>query len=146
VVVHHGGAGTTACGLVNARPTIIIPFFGDQPFWGRLVAAAGAGAAPIPHRELTTEALVEALQHCFAEKVQVAAREIATNMRREDGVQAAVESFHRNLPIPSMVCDVLPQYAATWKCKKKGNSIKLCDLAASALIAEGKVKSTDLKP
>lgn len=28
-VVHHGGAGTTACGLRNARPTIIVPFFGE---------------------------------------------------------------------------------------------------------------------
>lgn len=28
-VVHHGGAGTTACGLRNGRPTTIIPFFGE---------------------------------------------------------------------------------------------------------------------
>lgn len=28
-VVHHGGAGTTACGLRNAKPTTIIPFFGE---------------------------------------------------------------------------------------------------------------------
>lgn len=28
-VVHHGGAGTTACGLYNARPTVIVPFFGE---------------------------------------------------------------------------------------------------------------------
>jgi UDP:flavonoid glycosyltransferase YjiC (YdhE family) len=28
-VVHHGGAGTTACGLYHARPTIIVPFFGE---------------------------------------------------------------------------------------------------------------------
>jgi len=28
-VIHHGGAGTTACGLVNARPTLIVPFFGE---------------------------------------------------------------------------------------------------------------------
>lgn len=28
-VVHHGGAGTTACGLLNGRPTSIIPFFGE---------------------------------------------------------------------------------------------------------------------
>ncbi|KAG4428277.1 hypothetical protein IFR05_016242, partial [Cadophora sp. M221] len=27
-VVHHGGAGTTACGLLNGRPTVIVPFFG----------------------------------------------------------------------------------------------------------------------
>jgi UDP:flavonoid glycosyltransferase YjiC (YdhE family) len=28
-VVHHGGAGTTACGLVNGRPTVVVPFFGE---------------------------------------------------------------------------------------------------------------------
>ena len=28
-VVHHGGAGTTACGLRFGRPTAIIPFFGE---------------------------------------------------------------------------------------------------------------------
>jgi UDP:flavonoid glycosyltransferase YjiC (YdhE family) len=28
-VVHHGGAGTTACGLANAAPTLIVPFFGE---------------------------------------------------------------------------------------------------------------------
>lgn len=28
-VVHHGGAGTTACGLKNGRPTTVVPFFGE---------------------------------------------------------------------------------------------------------------------
>lgn len=28
-VVHHGGAGTTACGLLNGAPTFIVPFFGE---------------------------------------------------------------------------------------------------------------------
>lgn len=28
-VVHHGGAGTTACGLLNGVPTFIVPFFGE---------------------------------------------------------------------------------------------------------------------
>lgn len=36
-VVHHGGAGTTAAGIVEGRPTVVVPFFGDQPvsknFW-----------------------------------------------------------------------------------------------------------------
>lgn len=31
-VIHHGGAGTTACGLANARPTAVIPFFGEYDF------------------------------------------------------------------------------------------------------------------
>jgi UDP:flavonoid glycosyltransferase YjiC (YdhE family) len=34
-VVHHGGAGTTAIGLAKGRPTVVIPFFGDQGFWGQ---------------------------------------------------------------------------------------------------------------
>jgi UDP:flavonoid glycosyltransferase YjiC (YdhE family) len=28
-VVHHGGAGTTACGLSNSCPTVVVPFFGE---------------------------------------------------------------------------------------------------------------------
>lgn len=28
-VVHHGGAGTTACGLRYGRPTLVVPFFGE---------------------------------------------------------------------------------------------------------------------
>ena len=33
-VVHHGGAGTMAIGLAKGRPTVVVPFFGDQGFWG----------------------------------------------------------------------------------------------------------------
>lgn len=28
-VIHHGGAGTTACGLRYGRPTLVVPFFGE---------------------------------------------------------------------------------------------------------------------
>jgi UDP:flavonoid glycosyltransferase YjiC (YdhE family) len=28
-VIHHGGAGTTACGLLNGKPTTVVPFFGE---------------------------------------------------------------------------------------------------------------------
>jgi UDP:flavonoid glycosyltransferase YjiC (YdhE family) len=28
-VVHHGGSGTTACGLRNGKPTVVVPFFGE---------------------------------------------------------------------------------------------------------------------
>lgn len=28
-VVHHGGAGTTACGLSKGVPSFLVPFFGE---------------------------------------------------------------------------------------------------------------------
>ena len=39
-VVHHGGAGTTAIGLRMGKPTVIVPFFGDQPFWGTFITSS----------------------------------------------------------------------------------------------------------
>ena len=39
-VVYHG---TTAAGIACGRPTVIVLFFGGQPFWGEVVSA---GARP----------------------------------------------------------------------------------------------------
>ena len=34
-VVHHGGAGTTGASLKAGVPSIVVPFFVDQSFWGQ---------------------------------------------------------------------------------------------------------------
>ncbi|KAH9288833.1 hypothetical protein KI387_032950, partial [Taxus chinensis] len=60
-VVHHGGAGTTAAGLKAACPTTIVPFFGDQPFWGERVHARGLGPPPIPVDQFSLDKLVSAI-------------------------------------------------------------------------------------
>ncbi|KAL4973118.1 hypothetical protein BDW66DRAFT_162365 [Aspergillus desertorum] len=106
-VVHHGGAGTTACGLRNGRPTAIVPFFGDQPFWGNLVAASGAGPKPIPYRDVTASNLAEAIGFCLQSQSRHAAQKIASRMQYEDGVKAAVDSFHRNLPLDKLAAQIL---------------------------------------
>lgn len=49
-VVHHGGFGTTHEGLRWGRPSVICPFFADQPFFVRQVARLGAGSEPIPQK------------------------------------------------------------------------------------------------
>ncbi|CAL9007643.1 unnamed protein product, partial [Prunus brigantina] len=64
LMVHHGGAGTTAAGLKAACPTTIVPFFGDQPFWEERVHARGVGPAPIPADEFSLEKLVDAIHFC----------------------------------------------------------------------------------
>ncbi|CAM8897203.1 unnamed protein product [Rhodiola kirilowii] len=97
-VVHHGGAGTTAAGLKAACPTTIVPFFGDQPFWGERVHARGVGPAPIPAEELTLEKLVDAIQFMLDPKVKERASELANAMQNEDGVAGAVKAFHKHFP------------------------------------------------
>jgi UDP:flavonoid glycosyltransferase YjiC (YdhE family) len=97
-VCHHGGAGTTATGLRCDRPTVIVPFFGDQPFWGHMVAEAGAGPAPVPIRELSVERLAEAFRACARPEVRARAAEIGAVLRSRSGADLAVEAFYRHLP------------------------------------------------
>ncbi|KAI5003601.1 hypothetical protein ZWY2020_030761 [Hordeum vulgare] len=97
-VVHHGGAGTTAAGLIAGCPTTVVPFFGDQFFWGEIVHARGVGPAPIRVTELTTEALSNAIRFMLDPEVKSRSMELAIAIGNEDGVAAAVDSFHRHLP------------------------------------------------
>ncbi|XP_042477910.1 sterol 3-beta-glucosyltransferase UGT80A2-like isoform X1 [Macadamia integrifolia] len=97
-VVHHGGAGTTAAGLKAACPTTVVPFFGDQPFWGDRVHARGVGPAPIPVDEFSLNKLVDAINYMLDPKVKQSAVELAKAMETEDGVEGAVKAFFRHLP------------------------------------------------
>ncbi|KAF5712393.1 sterol glucosyltransferase [Fusarium mundagurra] len=150
-VVHHGGAGTTACGLVNGRPTTIVPFFGDQPFWGSVVASNGAGPSPIAYKSISVEKLSSAIKFCLSPEAQTAANRIATQMRQESGVNTAVESFHRHLPVANLTCELIPHNAAKWqyvaKSKKGGKShIRLSNAALKVLLDAKKAKLTDFEP
>ncbi|KAJ5520951.1 UDP-glucuronosyl/UDP-glucosyltransferase [Penicillium fimorum] len=133
-VVHHGGAGTTACGLKNGRPTAIVPFFGDQPFWGNMIARAGAGPRPIPFASLNFERLTTAIQFCLTPEATEAARKVAFKMQTESGVAAAVESFHRNLPLERMRCNLMPNQVAVWRYKKGKTYMNLSSAAVQILI------------
>ncbi|CAL2269438.1 unnamed protein product [Prunus armeniaca] len=73
-VVHHGVAGTAAAGLKAACPTTIVPFFGDQLFWGERVHAKGVGPAPIPADEFSLEKLVDAISFMLDPKTSSSRR------------------------------------------------------------------------
>ncbi|OBT56319.1 hypothetical protein VE04_02840 [Pseudogymnoascus sp. 24MN13] len=143
-VMHHGGAGTTACGLLNGKPTSIVPFFGDQQFWGNMVASAGAGPHPIPYKALTVEKAVAAIEILIAPATKVAAAKIASKMKTENGVREAAASFHHNLPMDKMQCDFLPGKVACWSYKKGKKQFKLSYDAALILIDEKLIDTKDL--
>jgi sterol 3beta-glucosyltransferase len=99
-VVHHGGAGTTAAGLRAGVPSIVVPFFADQPFWADRVRKLGVGPTPISRKRLTAEKLSEAiLEAVGSEDIRARASSIGERIRDEDGVANAVEALGELLPV-----------------------------------------------
>lgn len=90
-VVHHGGAGTTAAGLQAGKPTLIIPFGGDQPYWGNRVRACGAGPAPIPRRSLSVPLLAERLQQLDDKQICLQAERLGRQLADENGCENACD-------------------------------------------------------
>lgn len=142
-VVHHGGAGTTAAGIKAGKPTVIVPFFGDQPFWGSMIARANAGSEPIPYKELTAEKLAEAITFCLRPETQEKAREYGYKIREEKGTDVGGQSFHSHLDVDTLRCSVAPSRAAAWRVRR--SKIRLSPLAAAALVDEGLLDYGDLK-
>jgi hypothetical protein len=119
----------------------------SQPFWGKMVAAAGAGPEPMPHKELTVEKLKSAIELLLTKEAQQAAEKISSTMTMEDGVAAAVASFHSHLPLEDLRCQIVRDLPAslkytTWKGTKE---VKVSKLAASILLEEGIVTAKDFE-
>lgn len=95
-VIHHGGAGTTAAGLRAGRPSVIVPSFGDQFFWGGRAAQLGAGPPPIPRKRLTARRLAGAIQQAVGNQaIATAAAEVGQRIQAEDGIGTAVDLIER---------------------------------------------------
>lgn len=98
-IVHHGGAGTTAAALRAGKPSVVVPFFGDQPFWGARVHALGAGSKPIPRKKLTPDSLAAALLQVTTDpEIAANADALGQKIRAEDGIGttiAIIESYAR---------------------------------------------------
>jgi sterol 3beta-glucosyltransferase len=130
-VVHHGGAGTSAIGIAMGKPTIVVPFFGDQPFWGAMIYRAGAGPEPVAYKNLTEEKLAESIKRALEPDIQSSVKEMSEKIAGENGSEDAAASFHNSLDYDNMRCSVCPERVAVWKVKK--SNLRLSGLAASVL-------------
>ncbi|KAE8153720.1 UDP-Glycosyltransferase/glycogen phosphorylase [Aspergillus avenaceus] len=142
-VVHHGGAGTTAAGIAAGRPTVVVPFFGDQPFWGAMIARAGAGPRPIPHRQLTADNLAAAIEFCLTPRCQERAGALARTIAAERGTDTGAQSFHQFLDPDRLRCAVAPSRAAAWRVRR--TPVQLSPFAACTLMDAGLLELADLK-
>lgn len=122
-VVHHGGAGTTAAGIALGVPTVVVPFFGDQPFWGQMIAKAGAGPKPIAFKQMTAETLAASIRFALRNEVRKAVQEMASRIGKEDGALGAVEDIQEKLQVNEMRCEICPERLAVWRDMKTGTHL-----------------------
>lgn len=96
--VHHGGAGTTAAALRAGIPSVTIPHFMDQPFWGRRVFDLGVGPQPLQRKRLTAERLAQTITMTINDQaMKQRATALADQINAEDGIAKAVELMTRYL-------------------------------------------------
>lgn len=143
-VCHHGGAGTTAAGLRAGKPTIIVPFFGDQFFWGTVIEKSGAGPRPIPGKSLKVDELVNAFHFVHKSTTRAAAEQLALLISKENGCAAAVHAFHRNLPLARMHSDLEPTFPACFRLEKY--KLQISRPVAQVLVSAGHIEESQLRP
>eukprot|EP01100_Stratorugosa_tubuloviscum_P002805 TRINITY_DN1663_c0_g1_i1.p1 TRINITY_DN1663_c0_g1~~TRINITY_DN1663_c0_g1_i1.p1 ORF type:complete len:504 (-),score=202.60 TRINITY_DN1663_c0_g1_i1:120-1631(-) len=109
IVIHHGGAGTTAASLRAAVPLIIYPVLGDQPFWATTIGKLGIGPREfVMLKDLNADNLTQQIRQCLNTTVKQRIDEISNLVLNEDGVVVAINEFKKKFPRQQncgIVCD-----------------------------------------
>jgi vancomycin aglycone glucosyltransferase len=88
VIVHHGGAGTTATAARAGVPQVIAPMFSDQFYWASRIVNLGLGAT-VSYSVMTDESLIGALREVANPDAVVRARTFAGQIRWDGAAVAA---------------------------------------------------------
>lgn len=96
-----------------------------SPSGARWSPNAGAGPKPVPAKQLDSQKLADGIMYCLTTQARSAAQDIAEQMKSEQGVQAAVQSWLRQLSKHRLRCDVVHSEPAAWVYKKGKNPVKL---------------------
>jgi sterol 3beta-glucosyltransferase len=100
-VVHHSGSGTSGAGLRAGLPSLIVPFIGDQSFWGRQIYEHGLGPRPIEQKHLSAEAFAQAITTMITDQaMRRLAAALGEQIRAENGVGNAIRLFEQSIRVP----------------------------------------------
>lgn len=102
--VHHGGAGTTAAAARAGIPSVVVPFFGDQPFWAHCLHRQGVAPPALERKTLTADTLASALAATEQPAMIQAAAALGRAIRAENGIAEAIRWLR--------AWDLLPKMAA----------------------------------
>lgn len=89
-VVHHGGAGTTGAAVRAGTPSVVVPHFADQFYWGRRLHVLGVAPRPVPRAMASTRWLGGALEEALSAPLRHRAVDLARRVEGEDGCGLAV--------------------------------------------------------
>jgi UDP:flavonoid glycosyltransferase YjiC (YdhE family) len=94
VVIHHGGAGTTATTAISGVPQVIVPHLLDQYYWGNQIYQSQLGPRPIWRCDLTAPKLAAAIRECLSNKqIQNKAGETAGIIKQQDSLELTVREI-----------------------------------------------------
>jgi UDP:flavonoid glycosyltransferase YjiC (YdhE family) len=92
MVIHHGGSGTTGFGLRSGVPSCAIPLGFDQIYWGKRIAALGAGPESIRVQGLTSSRLAALIRSGINDdRMRRRAADVSRRILSEDGIGIAVQ-------------------------------------------------------
>jgi UDP:flavonoid glycosyltransferase YjiC (YdhE family) len=98
VVIHHGGAGTTASSAISGVPQIIVPHVLDQYYWGHQVYQSCLGPKPLWRSRLRSQKLAAAIQECLSNDLIRQKTKAASEMiNRQDSLEMTVYEILRAL-------------------------------------------------
>ncbi|PMS20876.1 glycosyltransferase [Trinickia dabaoshanensis] len=95
LVVHHGGSGTTHSATRAGKPSVVVPFAGDQCFWADRLHRLGVAAPAVDGNAPTAAAFASAIDFGLLSTAQARAEQLGAAMREEDGLRAAVAAIER---------------------------------------------------
>lgn len=95
MAIHHGGSGTTHSACAAGVPSIVVPFAGDQFFWGRRLTASGVMQHALKGATITAPMLAQAIAHAGSGGARQAAARLGRQMQGEDGAASGVALVER---------------------------------------------------
>jgi UDP:flavonoid glycosyltransferase YjiC (YdhE family) len=107
--VHHGGAGTTAAAVRAGIPSVIVPFYGDQPFWARCLNRQGVAPPAVERKAMTADMLASALAATQHPAMIRKAAALGSAVRAEDGIGEAVRCLREWGLLPAVTEDAMLQ-------------------------------------
>lgn len=92
-VVHHGAAGTTAAAARSGVPQVVLPSYGDQPFWAGRMNLLDVAPPPIPIKRLQAERLGASLERALEDThIRERAADLGRRIQRERGSRGGLPS------------------------------------------------------